>query len=200
MDLNIKIQELRKKNNMSQEELAKKLYVSRAAISKWESGRGYPNIESLKNLSKIFSISIDELLSNEELIFLAEEDSKQTKNKNRDLFFGLLDICVFVLFFLPVFAQRIEGTINEVAIYSLTTVSPYLKNIYLLIIVLNVIFGVLLLALQNYNAAFWLKINVKTSLSLNILGMLFFTISLQPYPAILLFIFFIIKIISIFKN
>ena len=57
MEFNEKLQELRKKNNLTQEELAEKLYVSRTAISKWESGRGYPGIESLKAISKFFSVS-----------------------------------------------------------------------------------------------------------------------------------------------
>jgi transcriptional regulator with XRE-family HTH domain len=47
MEFNEKLQELRKQKGLTQEELAEKLYVSRTAISKWESGRGYPNIESL---------------------------------------------------------------------------------------------------------------------------------------------------------
>ena len=47
---------------LTQEELAESLYVSRTAISKWESGRGYPNIDSLKAISKFFSVTIDELL------------------------------------------------------------------------------------------------------------------------------------------
>ena len=48
MEFNEKLQELRKSKGLTQEELAKELYVSRTAISKWESGRGYPNIDSLK--------------------------------------------------------------------------------------------------------------------------------------------------------
>ena len=45
MEFNEKIQELRKQKGLTQEELAEKLYVSRTAISKWESGRGYPRID-----------------------------------------------------------------------------------------------------------------------------------------------------------
>ena len=63
-----KLQQLRKQNNITQEELAAALFVSRTAVSKWESGRGYPNIESLKALSKFYSVSIDDLLSGEELL------------------------------------------------------------------------------------------------------------------------------------
>ena len=47
MEFNEKLQILRKQKGLTQEDLAEKLYVSRTAISKWESGRGYPNIESL---------------------------------------------------------------------------------------------------------------------------------------------------------
>jgi transcriptional regulator with XRE-family HTH domain len=49
-----KLQGLRKSKNLTQEELAEALYVSRTAISKWESGRGYPNIDSLKEISNFF--------------------------------------------------------------------------------------------------------------------------------------------------
>ena len=66
MELSEKLQELRKEKGLTQEELAEALFVSRTAISKWESGRGVPNIESLKAISKFFSVSIDELLSGEE--------------------------------------------------------------------------------------------------------------------------------------
>ena len=76
MEFNEKLQELRKSKGMTQEELAKELYVSRTAVSKWESGRGYPNIESLKEISKYFSVSIDELLSGDKLISIAEKENK----------------------------------------------------------------------------------------------------------------------------
>ena len=61
MDFSEKLQNLRKQHGLTQEELAAKLFVSRTAISKWESGRGYPNIDSLKEISKFFSVSVDEL-------------------------------------------------------------------------------------------------------------------------------------------
>jgi len=77
MEFNEKLQELRKQKGLTQEELAGHLFVSRAAISKWESGRGYPGIDSLKSISKFFSVSIDDLLSGDELIILAEEEQKE---------------------------------------------------------------------------------------------------------------------------
>ena len=68
MEFNEKLQDLRKNKGLTQEELAEALYVSRTAISKWESGRGYPNIDSLKEIAKYFSVTIDELLSSNEVL------------------------------------------------------------------------------------------------------------------------------------
>ena len=53
MTLGEKLKKLRTDKNLTQEELAEILFVSRTAISKWESGRGFPNIESLKAISKV---------------------------------------------------------------------------------------------------------------------------------------------------
>ena len=76
MEFHEKLQELRKQKGLTQEELAASLYVSRTAISKWESGRGYPNIDSLKALASFFSVTVDELLSGDEVLTVAEEEGR----------------------------------------------------------------------------------------------------------------------------
>ena len=53
---------MRKNRGLTKEELAQVLYVSRMAISKWESGRGYPSIDSLKEISNYFGVTMDDLL------------------------------------------------------------------------------------------------------------------------------------------
>ena len=58
-----KIKELRIKNNLTQEELAEKLNVSRQTISKWELGETNPNINQAKEISKIFNVSLEELVN-----------------------------------------------------------------------------------------------------------------------------------------
>lgn len=63
MKLNEKLQKLRKENNITQEGLADKLKVSRQAVSKWESGVAYPDTEKLIQISKIFNISLDDLVN-----------------------------------------------------------------------------------------------------------------------------------------
>ena len=99
-----KLQVLRKQKNLTQEELAEVLFVSRTAISKWESGRGYPSIDSLKAVSKFFGITIDELLSGDELLSIAEEDTRQNSLRVRDLVYGLMDCSGAMFGFLPFFA------------------------------------------------------------------------------------------------
>lgn len=62
-----KLKKLRQNIDMTQEELADKLNVSRPAVSKWETGKGYPSLESLKDIADLFGISIDELISDEDI-------------------------------------------------------------------------------------------------------------------------------------
>lgn len=64
MELGNKILELRKKANLSQEQLAEKIKVTRQTISKWELGETTPDIKQAKELSKLFNISLDELTGN----------------------------------------------------------------------------------------------------------------------------------------
>ncbi|MDO4282079.1 MAG: helix-turn-helix domain-containing protein [Clostridia bacterium] len=74
MLLNEKLKTLRKEKNLTQEELAEKLNVSRQAITKWENGIGMPDIENLRAVSNFFEISLDELLK-DELVLKNEENS-----------------------------------------------------------------------------------------------------------------------------
>lgn len=163
MELSEKLQELRKEKGLTQEELAEALFVSRTAISKWESGRGVPNIESLKAISKFFSVSIDELLSGEEILKIADEDNKQKEKHTRDLVFGLLDCSLIMFLFLPFFGQKGDEIIKEVSLLSLTGTPQYIKIPYLIIVFGIVLTGVLLLALQNYEAVMQLNSRIRNT-------------------------------------
>ncbi len=200
MEFHEKLQKLRKQKGLTQEELAESLCVSRTAISKWESGRGYPNIDSLKEIAKVFSVTIDELLSGEELLTIAEEDHKQKESHFRDLVFGLLDSSIAIFFFLPFFGQKSDGMIQEVSLLSLTAIEPYLKILYFATVIGMVVSGILTLALQNCRHAFWVQNKSKLSLLLNTVGALLFIISLQPYAAAFLFIFLTIKVLLLAKK
>ena len=65
MKLNEKIIKLRAKNNLSQQDLADKVFVSRQAVQKWEKGKAVPSIDVLKQLSKLFNVTVDYLIERE---------------------------------------------------------------------------------------------------------------------------------------
>ena len=200
MEFNEKLQELRKQKGLTQEELAESLYVSRAAVSKWESGRGYPNIDSLKEISRFFSVTIDDLLSGSEILTIAEEDQKQKNSLLLDLVFGLLDLSVSMFLFLPFFGQREHDTVYEVSLLALSNIAPYLMGAYITIIAGMILWGILTLALQNCNGKFWVNYKRRISFLLGGLGTLLFIVSMQPYAAALLFIFLSIKILIFVKK
>ncbi|MBO5417266.1 MAG: helix-turn-helix transcriptional regulator [Clostridia bacterium] len=200
MEFNEKLQELRKQKGLTQEELAEFLYVSRTAISKWESGRGYPNIDSLKAIAKFFGVTIDELLSGDELLTIAEEDTRQKEKHFRDFVYGMLDCCVAMFFFLPFFGQTTEGILQEVSLLALDEISPYLRISYFVVVIGFVLSGLLTLGLQNCNVVFWVRHKSKISLALNTVGALLFIISSQPYAAAFLFVLLVIKAVILIKG
>lgn len=199
MEFNEKLQELRRNRNLTQEQLAEQLYVSRTAISKWESGRGYPSIDSLKEISKFFSVSLDELLSSEEIITVAQEDNRQKIHHFRDLVFGLLDCSVAMFLFLPFFGQAAGDTIQAVSLISLTQIQEYIRIPYCIIVFALIICGVATLALQNSNFVLWVKNKNKLSLGLSMVGAIIFIISQQPYAAVFIFLFLVIKALMLIK-
>ena len=127
MEFHEKLQMLRKQRGLTQEELAKALYVSRTAVSKWELGKGYPGIDSLKRIADFFSVTVDELLSGKQMLTIAEEDRRQKERGFRDLTFGILDLGILALFFLPFFGQIGEGTVDAVSLLALCGIAPYLR-------------------------------------------------------------------------
>lgn len=191
MEFNEKLQQLRKQKNLTQEELAQILYVSRAAVSKWESGRGYPSLDSLKAISKTFSVTIDDLLSGDELITLAEEDKKENVVGLRGMLYGLLDIMCLVFIFVPLFGQKGPDMIHSVSLLALS--SSYVKVTYIVIISAIFIYGIFEVALHSFQNNRWIKFAPIFSLSLSILATIIFIISQQPYLAFFMLWILILK-------
>lgn len=101
MELGEKILELRKKMNFSQEELAEKVNVTRQTISKWELGETCPDIKQAKELSKIFSISLDEMVGNDISEVVVEKVSNTEKLASLILrvlrYLGIILVCLVVV-------------------------------------------------------------------------------------------------------
>ena len=192
MELHEKIQTLRKARGMTQEELAEKIYVSRTAVSKWESGRGYPSTESLKALSAVFSVSIDELLSSEELLSLAEEENRSNLSKLQIFLYGVLDFILLVFLFLPLFGMRDGEIVHAVNLLSYQGTSSVIRVLYFTSLIALSVLG---LAEMIFSGA---ARKVRTALTLSSLllhaaAILLFALSRQPYVTALLFLFFIAK-------
>lgn len=200
MELHEKLQELRRQNGITQEELAEKLYVSRTAISKWESGRGYPSIESLKAIAKYFSVSVDELLSSNELLTVAYEDKKRFKHNFCDVLFDLVDICALLLLFLPLFAEKSGQNIIATSLLKLSGVQLYIKITFFVVIIATFLLGVVMLTLQGLQLRSLSKYRNIPSLMLGGVVLLLFIVAKQPYAAILSFVLLTIKTIFFKKR
>ncbi len=195
-----KLKKLRTDNDLTQDELAEKIFITRTAISKWESDRGYPSIDSLKTIAKFFNVTIDDLLSGDELLNVAEEENNKKENHFRSLVCGLLDLSFILFFFLPFFGQKAETIVEAVSLPNLIGISPWLKTIYFIIISGIVLSGILTLALEKFHINFPTHNKNIISLILNAIATLIFIISLQPYAAAFLFIFLIIKATVLIKK
>ena len=132
MNLGKKIAELRKKNNLSQEELAEKVGVARQTISKWEIGDTTPDINQVKIISKIFNISIDELVDNDINNVIVEKISNTEKLAGITIkilkVFGIMLIVFITLIFLFVIIFMVDMPRNDYDIVGRTKVSCNLDN------------------------------------------------------------------------
>lgn len=132
MNLGKKIAELRKKNNLSQEELAEKVGVARQTISKWEIGDTTPDINQVKIISKIFNISIDELVDNDINNVIVEKVSNTEKLAGITIkilkVFGIMLIVFITLIFLFVIIFMVDMPRNDYDIVGRTKVSCNLDN------------------------------------------------------------------------
>lgn len=106
MSIGEKIYDLRKKKNMSQEDLASVLNVSRQTISKWETGESNPDFDKIVPLCNFFEISTDEFLKGSNPIL--EEKIERVNNKNKALTFSMCIVIFIVMCILIEVFESIE--------------------------------------------------------------------------------------------
>ncbi len=138
---------LRKEKNLTQKELAEKLNVSDKAISKWETGKGYPDISSLMAMSEYFGVTVNEILAGkrvekEKFSELAEENivsviENKTKAENK----GKIQTIVFAVIF---FIALIPAVISSV--YEIVLLKPVITDETIRKVTIIVFSGVCLLA------------------------------------------------------
>jgi len=189
-----KLQQLRRQSDLTQEQLAERLFVSRTAVSKWESGRGYPNIDSLKSIAQVFSVSIDDLLSGDELITLAASENRSRVRGAFGLSYGIVDLMAIALVFLPFYGQSDGSQIRSVTLLQYRDVSAMLIASYWAALLSIVALGVASLVIQHLGNERWLDLSARGSLLVHAMAVLLFAVSRQPYVTAFLFLSFVAKL------
>lgn len=199
MEFSEKLQELRKSKGLTQEELAEALYVSRTAISKWESGRGYPSIDSLKEISRYFSVSIDDLLSGDKLVSIAEKENKSNIRYICDLLFGIVDFMSVTLVILPLYPNLVDGNIYSVNLLSYTQTTSFNRLIYWIMFVTLIVLGGVKVLLNQMKIEKGQRIIINISIVVSIITVLFLAMTREAYAITMAFLLLLIKGILVLK-
>lgn len=191
MELSVKIQKLRKEQRLTQEQFAEQLFVSRTAVSKWETGRGTPSMESLQLISKLYNITLDELLRAEEVITIAENENKENINRFASYIDSIFNLAAIVGLLLPLYKVANNNIFYSVPLYQF---KGWLSALYWIFPISMGICGFIQILINKGDKE-------KAKRSINIIGVILnasavFTliISGQPYPAVMFFTLFLIKI------
>ena len=100
MNISEKIKKIRNDEKLTQEQFAEKIYVSRNAVAKWETNRGYPDIQNLITISEVFNVSLDELVKADDRVkskIIAESSSKKWHFL---VIMYLISIIIYIFYFL----------------------------------------------------------------------------------------------------
>ena len=195
MEFHEKLQELRKKRNMTQEELAEALFVSRTAVSKWESGKGYPSIDSLKEISAFFQISIDDLLSGDALLSIAERDSASRLQHMYNLMSAFTDIAVLVLIILPLYPKAVGEYIYSVNLVEYASADKHYLFIYWIVYTALITAGMARLIFSKFRPDKNLRAISTISIVLNITALVLMGIFREPYATVFLAIILTAKLL-----
>ena len=200
MEFHEKLKELRKNRGLTQEELAEALYVSRTAISKWESGRGYPSIDSLKEISSYFSVSIDDLLSGEKLLLIAEKENKSNIRTLCDLIFGMADVSCFMLIILPLYPNSVDGFVYSVNLLAYEDITSMNRLIYWTLFISIILIGIVKVLLTTLGIEKYRRSMTGFSMLINIMMVLFLAMAREAYAITLAFMILVIKGVLLIKH
>ena len=193
MEFNEKLKELRSSRGLTQEELAEALFVSRTAISKWESGRGYPSIDSLKEISTFFSVTIDELLSGEKLISIAKKENKSNIQSLCSILIGFIDLFHFLLIVLPLYPNSMKGYIASVNLFGYIETSVFNRLVYWVLFFLLMLIGATEIIVTQLKIEKVYKMVILFSILLGIAAVLFLALAAETYATALAFLLLALK-------
>ena len=204
MEFNEKLQLLRSQRGLTQEELAAEIFVSRTAVSKWESGRGYPSIDSLKELARFFEVTVDVLISDKELSEITARARRMRERgwsitaRIRGIACGILDICALAFLFMPLFRLSLGCLVMDVNVLEYRD-GP-MRTLYLFAILGTVFLGVFSLIAQTFYTAFFQKAGLLFTIIAGLGLLLLFIASRMPYAAAVALLFLVIKAFFLIKQ
>ena len=195
MDFGEKLKALRTERGLTQEQLAARLYVSRTAVSKWETGGGSPNLDSLQAVARLFDVSVDDLLSADDLIVLARDERRSTARSSGMLSFGLLDVLAVVFAFIPLYG------VDDGSFVRMANLADYGASVdfgasfaVMAAAVVSLMFvgavEIVLAAVGSRRAA---RIVALVGFAVQALSVVLFASTMQPYATTLAFALFLAK-------
>lgn len=197
MDFGEKLKALRTERGLTQEQLAARLYVSRTAVSKWETGGGSPNLDSLQVVARLFDVSVDDLLSTDDLIVLARDERRSTARSSGMLSFGLLDVLAVVFAFIPLYG------VDDGSFVRMANLADYGASVdfgasfaVMAAAVVSLMFvgavEIVLAAAGSRRAA---RIVALVGFAVQALAVVLFASTMQPYATTLMFVLLLAKVV-----
>lgn len=197
MDFGEKLKALRTERGLTQEQLAARLYVSRTAVSKWETGGGSPNLDSLQAVARLFDVSVDDLLSADDLIVLARDERRSTARSSGMLSFGLLDVLAVVFAFIPLYG------VDDGSFVRMANLADYGASVdfgasfaVMAAAVVSLMFvgavEIVLAAAGSHRAA---RIVALVGFAVQALAVVLFASTMQPYATTLMFALLLAKVV-----
>ena len=197
MDFGEKLKALRTERGLTQEQLAARLYVSRTAVSKWETGGGSPNLDSLQAVARLFDVSVDDLLSTDDLIVLARDERRSTARSSGMLSFGLLDVLAVVFAFIPLYG------VDDGSFVRMANLADYGASVdfgasfaVMAAAVVSLMFvgavEIVLAAAGSRRAA---SIVALVGFAVQALAVVLFASTMQPYATTLMFVLLLAKVV-----
>lgn len=195
MELGEKLKTLRAERGLTQEQLAAKLYVSRTAVSKWETGGGSPNLDSLQALARLFDVSVDDLLSTDDLIVLARDERRSTAASGGLLAFGLLDVLAVLFVFLPLYGVRDGSFVRMAGLVEYGSSVGYGVSFACIAVAVGalVAVGVVELVCARHDAARIVRSAAFAGFAVQAAAVVLLTAAMQPYATTLLFALLVVK-------
>ena len=190
MELAEKIQKLRKEQGLTQEQFAERLFVSRTAVSKWETGRGTPSIESLQMIAKLGGTTLDALLRVEDVLTVAENENKERIGRFASVLDGILNVAAMMGLLLPLYKAESNGLFYAVPLYQF---QGRFAVFYWILPLAMAVCGVIQFAIRKREGETQKNHLTVAGAVVNICAVLLLILNGQPYPAVLFFGLLLLK-------